>query len=127
MALTNFWDNVESAQKVVSQLKILKATVEPVEKALEHSEELSLLWEMAQEENDQDTQTEVAESLEKFRTEVDKIELASLLSDPLDPLDCFFSIHAGAGGTESCDWADMLLRMYLRYFERNGYKAEEIS
>ena len=127
MAQANFWDNAESAQKVVSQLKILKATVEPVEKAIEQSEELALLWEMAQEENDKDTQTEVAQSLATFRTEVDKIELASLLSDPLDPLDCFFSIHAGAGGTESCDWAEMLLRMYLRYFERNKYKAEEVS
>ncbi len=85
------------------------------------------LWEMAQQEDDQQTRLEVARDIKPLQSTVEKVELASLLKGEDDPCDCFFSIHAGAGGTESCDWAEMLLRMYLRYFERNNYQVEEIS
>ena len=62
-----------------------------------------------------------------FRSALDRLELRTLLSGPHDKGNCYFSIHAGAGGTESCDWAEMLMRMYLRYFERNGCKFQEID
>jgi peptide chain release factor 2 len=127
MAATNFWDNAEAAQRVVAKMKLLRGTVEPLEKAIEQCEEFAILWEMAQQEDDEQTRQEVAQSLSQFQSQIDKIELASLLSGENDPLDCFFSIHAGAGGTESCDWSEMLLRMYLRYFERSKYKCEEVS
>ena len=127
MAQPGFWDNPESARQTVEQLKLLKAVVEPVQQALDQCEELTLLWEMAQQEDDQQTRLEVARDIEPLQSTVEKVELASLLKGEDDPCDCFFSIHAGAGGTESCDWAEMLLRMYLRYFERNNYQVEEIS
>jgi len=127
MGQAGFWDNSESAQQTVEELKALKSLLDPIEQTLAHGEELNLLWEMAQSEDDQQTRQEVAQSLDRFRSEVEKVELASLLSGQNDAGDCFFSLHAGAGGTESCDWANMLLRMYTRYFDRNGYKYEQIS
>ena len=86
-----------------------------------------MLWELAQQEDDQQTKEEVAQSLGQFQSVVEKIELAALLNGENDAADCFFSIHAGAGGTESCDWANMLLRMYTRYFDRNGYRYKQVS
>jgi len=127
MAKPNFWDNPESAQKTVDQLKNIKAILDPLEKVHHQAEEMNLLWELAQQENDQQTREDIAQSLEELQNAVEKVELASLLSGQNDPLDCFFSIHAGAGGTESCDWANMLLRMYSRYFDRCGYEYQEIS
>jgi len=127
MATPGFWDNPEAARRTVGDLKAVKTLLEPVEKGLHQAEELHLLWELACQENDQPTKDDVARSLEAFQTAVDKIELAALLRGPDDAGDCFFSLHAGAGGTESCDWASMLLRMYTRYFDRAGYQHEEIS
>ena len=122
-----FWDNPEAAQKTVSQLKTVKAQLDPLEKAHKELEEALLFWEMAEAENDTAAKQEVADSLPRLQEEVERIELASLLSGKNDPLDCFFSIHAGAGGTESCDWANILLRMYTRYFDRSGYAYEELD
>jgi len=127
MSKVGFWDNPESARQTVQELKSLKALLDPLEKAHADSEELTLLWDMAQQENDPQTRQEVAQSLEKLQSDTEKIELASLLSGPHDTGNCFFSLHAGAGGTESCDWAGMLLRMYQRYFDRAGYQYEQIS
>ena len=127
MAGPGFWDDPTAAQETVTQLKAAKALIDPLENAAKDAEELNLLWQMAQEEHDPATQQEVADALPKFQAQVAKVELASLLNGPNDALDCFFSIHAGAGGTESCDWANMLLRMYTRYFERNNYTFQEIS
>lgn len=127
MGCAGFWDNAESAQKTIAELKTIKASADPIRKALEQAEELNLLWEMAQDEDDDQTRKEVAETLEKFQGTVEKVELASLLSGENDAYDCFFSIHAGAGGTESCDWASMLLRMYTRYFDDCGYKYEQMD
>jgi peptide chain release factor 2 len=122
-----FWDDAESAQKTVSELKMIKAQIDPLDKIHKEIEESVLFWEMAQAENDTQTKQEVANSLTKLEESVDKIELASLLNGKNDPLDCFFSIHAGAGGTESCDWASILLRMYTRYFDQAGYSYEELD
>ena len=127
MAAPDFWNDQESAQKIVSQLKSLKSLIDPVDQCCEEISEAQLLWSMAEEEKDQQTQTEIAELIESLRESVDKVELASLLTGKNDTRDCFFSIHAGAGGTESCDWANMLLRMYTRYFERVGYSYQEMD
>ena len=127
MAGPGFWDNPQGAQATVGELKALKVLLDPLEKALAETEELSLLWELAQQEDDVETKQDVAGALDKLGQRVDQIELASLLGGPHDAGDCFFSLHAGAGGTESCDWAHMLLRMYSRYFENVGYSYEQIS
>ena len=122
-----FWDNPEAAQKVVAQLKAVKSAIEPINKVLDDVKETALLWEMAREENDLQAQQEVAEYVDELKANAQKAIHAALLSGNNDNMDCFFSIHAGAGGTESCDWANMLLRMYSRYFERKGYKVEELE
>ena len=127
MAAPNFWDNTSKAQAVVVDLKTVKACLDPLNSAADKVDELQLLWEMGKAENDEATLNEVVEAIAPLQEQVDNVELASLLSDEFDPLGCFFSIHAGAGGTESCDWVRMLLRMYTRYFDRNGYKYEEVT
>jgi peptide chain release factor 2 len=127
MAQPGFWDNPEAAQPVVAQLKLAKGVVAPVRDLLQRVEDLQVHYELASEADDESELTEVAGVAEKLRADLDRLELRTLLSDPHDAGPCYFSVHAGAGGTESCDWAEMLLRMYLRYFERTGYDAEEID
>ena len=127
MGEQGFWDSQEAAQKVVAQLKGLKAVIAPVTNLTERIDDVSVLYELAQEEASDEALDEAAGEAEKLTGELDRLELRTLLSGPHDAGRCFFSIHAGAGGTESCDWAEMLLRMYTRYFERTGYTAEEID
>ena len=127
MSQPGFWNNPEAAQETVGQLKSVKTLLDPVEKGLKEIEDLAVLWELADQEDDEATRQEVVKSLGEFETRVDKIELASLLRGKNDACDCFFSLHAGAGGTESADWASMLLRMYTRYFDAAGYDWEQVS
>ncbi len=123
---TGFWDNPETAQLVVSQLSALKSVVEPVEELQREIKDLQELYEMAVE-SDPDELSQVENDLVTLVKRCEQIELAGLLSRPEDMKDCFFSIHAGAGGTESCDWANMLLRMYTRYFQMANFKFKELE
>ncbi len=127
MSAPGFWDNQESAQKVVGELKSLKAVVGPTEGLFGRIEDLQVHYELAAEADSEEEFKEVAETTETLQTELERLEVRTLLSGEHDAGNCYFSIHAGAGGTESCDWAMMLLRMYLRYFERNNYPAEEVD
>jgi len=127
MASSDFWDNPESAQPVVAQLSALKSIIEPVEELHHEVEDLQELFEMAAADSDKDELTQLEDDLSNLLKRCEQIELTGLLSKPEDAKNCFFSIHAGAGGTESCDWVAMLLRMYSRYFEKNKYKFRELS
>jgi peptide chain release factor 2 len=127
MSSPSFWDNPEHAQKTVSELSALKSIVNPASDALKEINDLKDLFVLAEEEGDLETLEMLEADIRKSEKACDKIELAGTLSGPDDMKDCFFSIHAGAGGTESCDWASILLRMYTRYFETNGYKFEELD
>jgi peptide chain release factor 2 len=127
MSAPGFWDNGESARGVVEKLKTLKSVIDPVNDLLKRLGDLRAMNELGVEAGDQATLAEAAAEAAKFAAELERLELRTLLSGPLDAGNCYFSIHAGAGGTESCDWAEMLLRMYLRYFERNGFEASEID
>ena len=127
MQQQGFWDNPEKAAAVVAELKGLKALIDPVEQAYERAEELAVLHGLAESENDPETLSEVDEGLSELSEQTDRLELIILLGSPNDKGNCYFSIHAGAGGTESCDWAQMLLRMYLRYFEQAGFSVEEMD
>ncbi len=127
MGEPGFWDNSEAAQDVVAELKALKAIVAPVADMTARIEDLQTLYELAAEDDSDDTFVEVNDDASGLVRELDRLELRTLLAGPHDSGACYFSVHAGAGGTESCDWAEMLLRMYIRYFERFGYKAEEID
>jgi len=127
MAAPGFWDNPDASRKVIDEVKSLKAMIEPVQAALKRTEDAQVMLELGRSENDAATLAELDEELKKLSGEIDRVELMALLSGPNDDKDCFFSIQAGAGGTEACDWAEMLLRMYLRYFERHGYEVEELA
>jgi peptide chain release factor 2 len=126
MATEGFWDNPEAAQSVVSKLSALKAVVEPMEEIQREAGDLAELFDLASE-SDPDELTQLEDDLNQLQKRLAQIELAGLLSGPNDSKRCFFSIHAGAGGTESCDWVNMLLRMYARYFETEKYKFEELA
>jgi peptide chain release factor 2 len=126
MSRSGFWDNPDKAQTVVSQLSALKSVVEPVEELQREVKDLIELLELA-EEGDRDELDQLEDDLKQMQKQCDKIESAGLLSGPNDMKSCFFSIHAGAGGTESCDWVSMLLRMYARYFDTNKYRVEELD
>lgn len=82
---------------------------------------------MLEEQRDEATEMEIAQNTEALLKRVDELELRALLSDELDPLNCYLHIHAGAGGTESCDWASMLVRMYQHWCERSGFQMEELD
>ena len=127
MAQAGFWDDQTTAQSVVSQVSSLKAVVEPVEQAISDVNDAAELFELALGEGDEQTLGQLEQDLQKLAEQCEKIELQGLLCGPDDMKNCFMSIHAGAGGTESCDWVSMLLRMYTRYFEDNKYKYEELD
>jgi len=123
----DFWSDQERAQKTVGELKSLKSVVEPMERLGRETDDLADLLELAEQEEDRSLVAEMTGQLQSIGSELDKLELQKLLSRPHDESDCFFSIQAGAGGTESCDWAEMLLRMYLKYFQNTDYDVEEVS
>ncbi len=127
MSREGFWDNPDSAQSVVSQLSALKSVIEPVEEIQHEVKDLQELFELAASESDDEELRQLEDDLSALVKRCEQIELAGLLSRPEDMKNCFFSIHAGAGGTESCDWANMLLRMYTRFFEANKYKFQELD
>jgi peptide chain release factor 2 len=127
MSKTGFWDNPEAAQSVVSQLSALKSVIEPVEELQHEVDDLKELFELAVSESDKDELSQLEDHLDVVTKKCEQVELAGLLSRPEDMKNCFFSIHAGAGGTESCDWASMLLRMYTRYFEEHKFKFQELD
>jgi len=127
MANTGFWDNPDSAQSVVSQLSALKSIIEPVEELTREVKDLAELFDMAAAESDKEELEQLEDDLAGLIKQCGQIELQGLLCGPDDAKNCFFSIHAGAGGTESCDWVSMLLRMYGRYFETKKYKVEELD
>jgi peptide chain release factor 2 len=122
MSEQGFWDNQLESTKVVKKLKILKSAVEPFEAALKKFKEFT---EFASLLSSQDTAlaAELCRNTEHLLSELDILEFKTLLGGELDPNSAILSINAGAGGTESCDWAAMLLRMYCRWAEDKGYKA----
>ena len=125
MAAPDFWDHKEDAQNTVAALSAAKNVIEPYEKVQKEIGDLDELIEMAAE--DEEMLTEVSNMVTDLQKELDQLELVSFLSGELDHNNAYFSIHAGAGGTESCDWASMLMRMYRRYFERCGWKDEVLD
>jgi len=127
MQSPTFWDDRSLAEDTVKELKSIKALVEPIEAFTRQLDDAQVLLELAEEEKDESALSEVSGSIASLEQKLGRIELITLLSGPNDNKDCYFKIAAGAGGTESCDWAEMLFRMYLRYFERTGFTAEELS
>ncbi len=127
MSQPGFWDNQDSAKKIVSKLSALKVVIDPFLGAEKKVKDVAELFDVAVSENDQQILTEIEKDSALLEKSCAQIELTGLLSGPDDMKNCFFSIHAGAGGTESCDWVSMLLRMYTRFFQQNKFSCEELD
>jgi peptide chain release factor 2 len=123
----DFWGNQEVANKTLEEVKILKEIIIPWNKTYEAINEAGELLELAESENETDLFDEIVSNVENLNHKVEELEIKSLLRGPYDNSSVYFSLHAGAGGTESCDWAQMLYRMYDRFFERNGYKVSTMT
>ncbi len=120
----NFWDDTENATKIGKEKNILLSRMAKFNKANEAITDASELYEMALEEDDQDTIETLFEEANDLQELIKKTEVEVMLSNPDDSANAIVSIHPGAGGTESCDWASMIYRMYLRWAERKGFKVE---
>ena len=126
MAAAGFWDRREEAQETIDKLKGLKKLVEPWQKAHKTASDLKELLELL-DENQADSLKEMQHETEILAKEVELVEFQRLLSDPLDANNAIVSINAGAGGTESCDWVSMLLRMLLMWSEEHGYTTQQVD
>ncbi len=125
MSEPGFWDNQEDAQQVVSEVKRLRAVLEPYDRISSRLEDFETMMDLAAEEGAEKEGLKEAQPIaEKIRKEIAQLEVQTFLSGKMDRNDAIFTVYAGAGGTESCDWANMLLRMYLYWFERRGFKSE---
>jgi peptide chain release factor 2 len=127
MSEPGFWDRPDDAQRTVAALKHAKRTVDEWGTRHESLTQLSELLELAEGEGDERLLADLSKELEAVETRIADLELRSLLSSEHDALGALVIIHPGAGGTESQDWADMLLRMYLRWSERHGYRARVLD
>jgi len=124
MAHPGFWDDNESAQKILQTRSGLQRSIEIWKNLAKEGEDLGALLELSAEEEDPSMDEEIQSSLKQLEEQLGQAELKAMLSGKTDFNNAFLAINSGAGGTESQDWAEMLLRMYLRWGDRNGYKTE---
>lgn len=125
MAQPNFWDDSAQANKVMQELKNLRSAVDPFQKSEKHLADLREMVELAQ--DDKDFLSQINVELTQLSAEVSQLEIQTILGGPFDKNNAILSINAGAGGTESCDWANMLMRMYSRWIDRKGFKSAVVD
>lgn len=124
MTAPDFWGDREKAQALIAELRTCRNVIEPFRKIGRRVDDFAALAELAAEAGDAETMAEADREWTTLEPDLDRLELVSFLSGKCDASNAYFTIHAGAGGTESCDWANMMLRMYRRWFERRGYQEE---
>ncbi len=123
-----FWQkNTQETAKVLSQIKQLKSKIEKYEKSYKEIENLKDLTELVLIENDDEIAKEILKNTQQLESEIEKLQLETLLSGKYDKCNSILTIHPGAGGTESQDWAEMLYRMYTRWAVKNGFEVKEID
>ena len=127
MAKATFWDDARKAQELVRERAELARTVSRFGELRTQAEEARLLWEMASEAGDESVAAEISSTLARLQSDLEAFEIKVILAGPHDNKQAILSIHPGAGGTESQDWAQMLMRMYLRWAEREGLTAEVVD
>lgn len=127
MEAPNFWDDAEKASQSMKEVKELKDIVNRADGLSGKYEDIMTLIEMAYEEEDEELATEVKDELAEFITEFEDLRITTMLKGEYDANNAILSLHAGAGGTESCDWASMLCRMYQRWAEKKGYTVEMLD
>ncbi|MDR0683677.1 MAG: peptide chain release factor 2 [Spirochaetaceae bacterium] len=120
-----FWNDSAAAEKVMTELKTLKNRYEPWKALVAEIDDLSTLFDLAEEANDESHTPEIKASLAAINAKYEKQNIFELMPGEVDGSGCFLSVHSGAGGTEACDWTGMLYRMYLRWAERQGFSVEE--
>lgn len=120
----HFWDDADQSSKVIKEVKCLKNTIDSFKKLQTLYDDVETLIEMGYEEEDETIVLEVKETYEQLKTQLDEMTVSTLLSEEYDKDNAILTIHAGAGGTESCDWASMLYRMYCRYADSKGFTCE---
>jgi peptide chain release factor 2 len=125
MAAPNFWDNQEKAQAIIAKMKPINGMLKPFEDLQTQMGDLQALAELCEE--DASLESELAGSLAGLEKKMEDFELRAMLSGPADANNAYLRIQAGTGGTEACDWAQMLQRMYTRWAERNGFEVELID
>ncbi len=122
-----FWDDAENSQHVMKELKGLKDLLGKIHDLYSAYEDVGILLEMAYEENDASMVQEIGSEIKNFEQAYEELRIQTLLSGEYDKCNAIVTLHAGAGGTESCDWAGMLFRMYSRWAERRGYRLEVLD
>ncbi len=124
VAAPNLWDDQENAQRVTSQLSFKQGEVDRLVGLRSRLEDAEVMLELAEEEGDADARAEVSRELAKLGADVSALEVRTLLSGEYDPRDALMTIRAEAGGVDAADFAEMLMRMYLRWADRHGYPVE---
>ncbi|MCQ2521989.1 MAG: peptide chain release factor 2 [Lachnospiraceae bacterium] len=127
MSAPGFWDNPEKSNKLMKESKNLKDTVELCDHLSQAFEDIQTLLEMGYEENDESLIPEIQAEYDDFKEKLESIRLRTLLTGEYDSKNAILRINAGAGGTESCDWAQMLYRMYSHWAEKKGFAVEELD
>lgn len=122
-----FWDDAERSGKLMQELKSLKDAVDTCDKLTQQYEDIMTLIEMGYEEEDEALVEEIGAELEEFSETLEGIRISTLLSGEYDENNAILSLHAGAGGTEACDWAQMLYRMFTRWAEKKGFSIEVLD
>jgi peptide chain release factor 2 len=127
MAVPGFWDNPPKAQELVDELRRVTREIKPLKDLHSAADDLGVLMEFAAEDKTGDTARELIEAVDRTARQLDAIELQAMLSKPEDACGAYLSVQAGEGGTDASDWASMLLRMYQRWAEDNGYQTEMLD
>ena len=123
MSAPDFWDDQNAARALMAEVNPLKHRMEAFSALKSRLEDIDATIELAQEADDDDLGREAVEEFAKWQKSLADFELLTLLNGPQDQASCYVTIHAGAGGTEACDWASMLMRMYIRWCERRGFSV----
>jgi peptide chain release factor 2 len=127
MATPNFWDDNERAQKVIAEMNAIKSVVDDLEGMAAEYDDLELMLQLVEDEQDESMIPELTNGALALVHKLETYELQLLLSEPYDRLNAILELHPGAGGTESQDWAEMLLRMYRRWAEKHDFKVDVLD
>src|SRR3989454_11231463 len=131
MSAPDFWNNRERAQSDVEEVSRLRSLINPFRELEREIDDFEVLHELASEEQNEtlraQAERDVAAEHERLLHKLGEFELRQFLSGENDRANAFVTIHSGAGGTESCDWADMLMRMYQRWIERSGFESQIVD
>jgi peptide chain release factor 2 len=127
MADGKFWDNAQAAQKVIGEANAIRAKLDPLKDLEQKIDDLNTLKELVLEDASDSAAKEFQTEFDAVAKSLDALEMRVLLGGPMDRNNAIITLHSGAGGTEACDWANMLLRMYQRFAEKSGYKTEMLD